>query len=301
LKEDRLSGNGTPAGPCRAEIDARLDEVYDPELDESILRLGFVDDVQIDGPDVTVTYRLPTFWCAPNFAYMMAADVRDAVRRVAGVRSVRVLLRDHCADATINAGINQGRSFREAFPDEALDDLDALRQKFLAKSFLARQEQLIRRVQQAGLSDAQLVEVRIADVQPCGEDVLVYPRRTAGIVHQASAPGARGVAREPAAVHVRRAAGELTKYLRKRTLLGLPQHPDAYLFTDLEGAPLSAETLPAYLRHSRLVRVSIAFNTSLCEGLLRTRYATAGAPQHDIAGPTDRLLPVESLERRSTP
>jgi metal-sulfur cluster biosynthetic enzyme len=253
-----------------ADIYARLDNVFDPELDESITKLGFVDDVRIDGGDVTVVYKLPTFWCAPNFAYMMSSDMRDEVRQARGVRNVHVVLLEHCADDEINTGVNRGQSFQETFPDDSLDDLQELRRKFLNKSFLARQEQLIRRLRQAGLSDEQIIELRVGDVVSQGEDVTV---RTEG----------RGLSDElllstqssllsPQHLLVRLAAPDLAKYLRKRAGLGLPGDDAALLFTTLEGAPLQAAGLAEYLRRSRTVRVSIALNSSLCEGLLRARY-----------------------------
>jgi hypothetical protein len=35
---------------------------------------------------------------------------------------------------------------------------------------------------------------------------------------------------------------------------------------------LPAVELPAYLRRTRTIRVSMAFNSAMCEGLLRARY-----------------------------
>ena len=70
------------AATREAEVLARLAAVTDPELDEPVTALGFVERVAVaaDGT-VTVDFRLPTFWCAANFAYMMAEDMRDAVSR----------------------------------------------------------------------------------------------------------------------------------------------------------------------------------------------------------------------------
>ena len=67
-----------------SEVLACLDSVTDPELDEPVTDLGFVEEVTVgaDGA-VSIDFRLPTFWCAANFAYMMAEDMRDAVCRVA--------------------------------------------------------------------------------------------------------------------------------------------------------------------------------------------------------------------------
>ena len=52
----------------------------DPELDEPITTLGFVAScvVSQDGR-AAVRLRLPTYFCAPNFAFLMVADAYDAV------------------------------------------------------------------------------------------------------------------------------------------------------------------------------------------------------------------------------
>ena len=69
-----------------------LSGVRDPELDEPITELGFVSDLEIEGEAVYIRLRLPTYFCAPNFAYLMVADAREAILSVPGVRRV---LRDH--------------------------------------------------------------------------------------------------------------------------------------------------------------------------------------------------------------
>jgi metal-sulfur cluster biosynthetic enzyme len=56
-----------------------LDAVLDPELDEPITDLGFVKSLTVDGTRVTVHLRLPTSFCAPNFAYLMASDAKDVL------------------------------------------------------------------------------------------------------------------------------------------------------------------------------------------------------------------------------
>jgi len=85
---------------------AALGTVSDPELDESLVELGFLDSVRIEDEGcVEVVLRLPTFWCAPNFAYLMAFDAREATRRVPGVRHVRLVLKDHMFSDEISTGI----------------------------------------------------------------------------------------------------------------------------------------------------------------------------------------------------
>ena len=121
-----------------------LGTVYDPELDEPITELGFVGSMVV-GPDgdVAVRLRLPTPQCAPNFAFLMAADASAAVWGVSGVRSVDVVLEDHYTGAEINATVNAGGAFSDAFPGETRGELDALRALFQRKALLARQSRLL--------------------------------------------------------------------------------------------------------------------------------------------------------------
>ena len=126
----------------RARVFEALGTVYDPELDEPITTLGFVGSCVVDGDDVSVRLRLPTPQCAPNFAFLMAADAAAAVRTVAG-GSVSVVLEDHYTGAEINAAVNRGEEFSDAFPGETTTgDLRALRELFQRKALLARQSRL---------------------------------------------------------------------------------------------------------------------------------------------------------------
>ena len=112
-----------------------LGTVYDPELDEPITALGFVGSCVVSGDgDVAVRLRLPTPQCAPNFAFLMAADARSAVLGVAGVRSVSVVLEDHYTGAEINLAVARGEGFGDAFPGETVGSLDALRALFQRRS-----------------------------------------------------------------------------------------------------------------------------------------------------------------------
>ena len=129
----------------RSRVWEALGTVYDPELDEPITELGFVGSCVVSGSgDVSVVLRLPTPQCAPNFAFLMAADARLAVRRLPGVRSVSVELQDHYTGAEINAAVSGDGSFGDAFPGEtASPDLEALRALFMRKALLARQSRLL--------------------------------------------------------------------------------------------------------------------------------------------------------------
>jgi metal-sulfur cluster biosynthetic enzyme len=128
----------------RSRVLAALGAVYDPELDEPITTLGFVGSCVVSGDgDAAVRLRLPTPQCAPNFAFLMAADARRAVLSVPGVRAVSVVLEDHYTGEEINAAVAGGGGFDDAFPGESEGSLDALRALFQRKALLARQSRLL--------------------------------------------------------------------------------------------------------------------------------------------------------------
>src|SRR5499425_3242082 len=145
----------------RDEVYAQLAQVYDPELDQPLTELGFIGGVSIEGRVVTVRFRLPTFWCAANFAFMMAADIRERVSELPWVERVDVQLQDHFFTEEINSGIGCGKTFVETFPQLATENLDELRETFRVKASLARQERLLRCLLGLGWSEDAILAVRI--------------------------------------------------------------------------------------------------------------------------------------------
>lgn len=126
----------------------RLDCVYDPELDRSIVELQYIDDIDIDNGAVTVTFVLPTAWCSPAFAWMMATGIRDEVGDLSGVTSVTVRLPDHMHGDEITTGVNQGLPFEAVFED-AENGVEAVRRKLDEKIRFARQYGAMQALQQA--------------------------------------------------------------------------------------------------------------------------------------------------------
>jgi metal-sulfur cluster biosynthetic enzyme len=94
---------------------AALGTVVDPELDEPITELGFVRSLVITGDDVEVHLRLPTSFCAPNFAYLMASDAKDVLVRLVWTEHVVVELDDHHDSDVINAGLATDAGYRGTF------------------------------------------------------------------------------------------------------------------------------------------------------------------------------------------
>ena len=147
----------------RSRVLEQLGTVYDPELDEPITTLGFVGSCVVTGRDVQVRLRLPTPQCAPNFAFLMAADARAAVQAILGVGDVTVVLEDHYTRAEINGAVNRAEGFDDAFPGETAGDLAALRALFQRKALLARQSRLLAE------SAATLGELTGRDAERCRE------------------------------------------------------------------------------------------------------------------------------------
>lgn len=165
-------------------IDA-LATVRDPELDEPITELGFVERLEISEGAVEVSLRLPTYFCAPNFAFLMAADAKRALDSLEGADCVRVTLVDHHASDEINSGLATDRDFEGSFPGEATGGLDEVRDLFRRKAFIARQERIARDLQ-AGVDGSQPT---LADLPACEEtDLYLERRRELGIDCSPSAP-----------------------------------------------------------------------------------------------------------------
>src|SRR5687768_722041 len=136
---DRGGRGGLTGVNLRAAVWTALGTVLDPEIDEPITDLGFVASCTVsgDGGVVTVRLRLPTFFCAPNFSFLMVADAYDAVSAVEGVTRAEVRLEDHHAADEINRGIAAHAGFVETFAGEADAELDELRRYFLEKAVVA--------------------------------------------------------------------------------------------------------------------------------------------------------------------
>jgi metal-sulfur cluster biosynthetic enzyme len=221
----------------RQKVLDALSGVRDPELDEPLTDLGFVTELRVEDDAVSVRLRLPTYFCAPNFAYLMVADAKEAVLSVPGVRRASVLLEDHYASEELNTNVNAGGGFDEAFPGETEGpDLGELRATFRRKSFVSRQETLCRALLAQGSTPEELAAMTLGDVPP---------------------------------------SGEFGKYLERRSELRLEISPEAPFLVDPDGRRIPQEAVVQHLRFAKTVRVSIDGNALHCRGLLETRYGGA--------------------------
>jgi metal-sulfur cluster biosynthetic enzyme len=227
-----------------SRILSALGEVRDPELDEPITSLGFVASCAISAAgDAQVRLRLPTYFCAPNFAFLMVADAYDAVSGLAGVRSTEVVLEDHFAADAINGGVAAHAGFARSFDGEAVGELRELRADFLRKAVMAGTDLVCRPLVAAGADPAALARLTLGEVPP---------------------------------------SPELDRLRQRRAELGLPVDDDAPLLVDpASGAPVSENELPLHLRRARTTRINVEVNASICRGMLRQRYETRGQGEED--------------------
>ncbi len=219
------------------QVQARLATVMDPELDESVTELGFITELDLlEHGEVRIGFRLPTYWCAANFAFLMADDMRRAVQVLPWVTRVQVHLHDHMYAEAINQGVADGAGFQAAFGAAAEGGLDALRRTFELKAFQRRQEALLQHLIDVGQLPATLVALEL----PALQRLLLLDTEGERL---------------------------LERYLERRALVD----GGALAFVDTEGRPIAADALSSHLRSLRTVSINVEFNGALCRGLLAVR------------------------------
>ncbi|MGW4487209.1 iron-sulfur cluster assembly protein [Amycolatopsis sp. NPDC004368] len=221
-----------------AAVWSALGTVRDPELDRPLTDLGFVASSTVD-PDgeAVVELCLPTYFCAPNFAFLMVADSYDAVSAVPGVARAVVRLKDHFAADVINRGVAARAGFVGSFGEEAADELDSLRADFLRKAVLAGTDRVCRSMVAAGIAREDLAGLTLAD-----------------------AP----------------ATPDRERLRERRRELGLPgADADPLVLDPVTGEAVAAADVPRHLGVARLTRVSQDANSGVCRGMLRARYPEA--------------------------
>ena len=243
-----------------ADVWARLDLVMDPELDEPVTDMGFIEAVSITLPvpsqatcTVHVSFRLPTYWCSPNFAFLMAEGIKRQIEVLPWVGQAVVTLQDHMAAEEMNAAINAGASFGSVF--ESLhpgEDLSALREKFDQKAFQRRQEVVIKALIAMGFAPAV---------------VVAMPRGLLDATLLEDAESTRQWAR----------------YLALLDEKHLAPSPGDLAFPTYQGTQIVDYT--RYMGLLRSVRINMEFSGSLCRGLKRSRYKEA-----DLSGDVPILV-----------
>ena len=221
----------------RAHVLDALGTVFDPELDEPITSLRFVDLVRRDGRRGR---RRPA--AAADAAVRAELRVPDGGRRArrrapaaGGAARSRVVLEDHyTGERDQRRRRAAARGSPGAFPGETEGELDALRELFHRKALVARQSRLCEELLAGGATPEEVTARRVGRPPTRA--------RRASLPRAARAPG------HPDATTTRRRSCR----------------PD--------GAPIAAAELTHWLRMARLVRTSLEANGGICRSLLAVRY-----------------------------
>ena len=87
-------------------VRAAAGSVRDPEIRRSLGEMGLLDEVQIEGSQVTVHFHLTSPLCPSKFATSIGQEIRKRVEAIPGVTSCEVVLRDHFLREKIQERIN---------------------------------------------------------------------------------------------------------------------------------------------------------------------------------------------------
>lgn len=261
----RRTAAGTDELTPEAVLD-KLDRVSDPELDRSIVELEYIDRIDLDPPELFVRFKLPTAWCSPTFAWMMAVDIRDECEKLAGIERTEVELIDHMHTAEINEGVNARLPFEETFED-ATEGVEETRRTLDRKARLARQHRAVEALLDAGMKPAQIVSLSPADV-----GFTDLPAEGSAL----DVDGADGdhatieVADE--ALFVRIPRGPIAAYLEKAIDTDLVTTATDRLFATPEGDPIEVAEFELVHHRARAARVNQSGQGGICASLHEARY-----------------------------
>jgi metal-sulfur cluster biosynthetic enzyme len=240
-------------------VRSRLMRVTDPELDESIVELDYIDEIDIGDDDVTLHFTLPTAWCSPAFAWMMATDARDELESLPGVETAHVRLHDHMHGTEINRGVNDRLSFEESFPD-ADGEVQSVRATLDDKARLSRQYAAVEALLEAGLSPEQICRLTPADVERDVEE---------GPAHEQPDQLPVYLADESFGVMVE--ARPLRRYLRKARTVGVVDSSDEPMFRTPEGDVVTPENFDIVHKRGRLAQTNMTGQGGICDALNESR------------------------------
>ena len=264
---------GDPGGDPRgtAAVRDRLDRVEDPELARSIVELDYIDAIETDGGRVEVRFTLPTAWCSPAFAWMMATDARDEVEALDWVREARIELCDHMHGAEITTGVNARDTFGETFPD-ADGGVAEVRAAIADKARVSRQREAVQTLLDAGVDPEQVVSLERADLTVVGDEAHVDLDGLSVVVD----------------------AAPVADYIDRVETSGHVTEPDDTLFLTPEADPIPADRLDVVQKRSRLASVNMGGQGAVCDALHRARHGPDG-PDGSGASYVDRSDPDGSL------
>lgn len=84
----------------------KLKQVEDPEFRTSVVEMDLIDEVSIDGNEVSVNFHLTAPMCPPPFVMNMAKQIKDYVSELEDVSVVDVTVKEHNQAEELNQKLN---------------------------------------------------------------------------------------------------------------------------------------------------------------------------------------------------
>ena len=90
------------------KIYQELAPVMAPELNLSVMEVELIDKLEVkdDTGEVNIDFHLTSPMCPPPFALKIGYDIKQAVLRVEGTKTVKLNLDKHYMSESINRSIN---------------------------------------------------------------------------------------------------------------------------------------------------------------------------------------------------
>ena len=185
----------------------------------------------------------------------MAEDIKQQVEKLPWVSRANVWLEDHMAAEEMNAAVNSGGTFADAFTElRGGEDLSALREQFDRKAFQRRQEVVIKALVSMGCPVVSILSMTLTQLQ-----------NTSFVDAEAT-----------------RQVGRYIDLLLTKKLASDLGDP---VILSYDGERLSEQGFRQYMDLLRSVRINMEFSGSLCRGLKRSRYKEV-----DLTGGTPTLI-----------
>jgi len=90
-----------------------LKDVADPELGASIIDMGLVDEISVEGNEARITYHLTVPMCPPVMALYIGNEIKKKLLRVEGIEKAVVRVNNHYFEKQINEMLAQEMKFED--------------------------------------------------------------------------------------------------------------------------------------------------------------------------------------------
>ncbi|MFB6216767.1 MAG: iron-sulfur cluster assembly protein, partial [Candidatus Aenigmatarchaeota archaeon] len=79
----------------------------DPEFGTPVTEMDLIDEIEIEGDEVSVVYHLTAPMCPPPFALNMGEQIREYVSDLEDVEKVNVRVENHMQEEQLNQRLKE--------------------------------------------------------------------------------------------------------------------------------------------------------------------------------------------------